>query len=303
MRRHPTGWTSRLEGGRRPLVLTLLVAALAMAFAVLLPGVAHAEGEQVLGTLSTSRSGPIEGVQITVSEVGGDEVGQDTTDESGQWSVDLPGKASTRSRSTPGTFLTGWSSAVAATPATVTVSLGRAQPVNFGLSDGTTGTGGAGAGRIIQLFVDGLRFGLLIAMCAVGLSLIFGTTGLTNFAHSELVTIGAVVAWYLNVSAGIPLVWATLLAIVVGAAVGALNDLALWRPLRRRGTGLVAALVVSIGLSLALRYLIQIIFGGRSRRLHRLPEPAGGRLRPVLPHPPGAVLHRHLDRRPRPRGR
>ena len=102
-------------------------------------------------------------------------------------------------------------------------------------------------------------------MCAVGLSLIFGTTGLTNFAHSELVTIGAVVAWYFNVSAGIPLIWATLLALIVGAAVGALNDLALWRPLRRRGTGLVAALVVSIGLSLALRYLIQIIFGGRSR--------------------------------------
>ena len=121
-------------------------------------------------------------------------------------------------------------------------------------------------------------------MCAVGLSLIFGTTGLTNFAHSELVTIGAVVAWYFNVSAGIPLIWATLLALLVGAAVGALNDLAIWRPLRRRGTGLVAALVVSIGLSLALRYLIQIIFGGRSRAYRRLPEPAGGRLRPVLPH-------------------
>ena len=59
----------------------------------------------------------------------------------------------------------------------------------------------AAAGRIraIQLFVDGLRFGLLIAMCAVGLSLIFGTTGLTNFAHGELVTLGAVVAWYINV--------------------------------------------------------------------------------------------------------
>ena len=107
--------------------------------------------------------------------------------------------------------------------------------------------------------------GALYALFAAGLSLIFGTTGLTNFAHSELVTIGAVVAWYLNVSAGIPLIWATLLALVVGGAVGALNDLAIWRPLRRRGTGLVAALVVSIGLSLALRYLIQIIFGGRSR--------------------------------------
>ena len=58
--------------------------------------------------------------------------------------------------------------------------------------------------RSIQLFVDGLRFGLLIAICAVGLSLIFGTTGLTNFAHGELVTIGAVVAWYINVRGRCP---------------------------------------------------------------------------------------------------
>jgi branched-chain amino acid transport system permease protein len=113
------------------------------------------------------------------------------------------------------------------------------------------------------LFVDGLRFGLLIAMCAVGLSLIFGTTGLTNFAHGELVTLGAVVAFFIN-SHGVPLIAAALIAIVVGGLVGAANELGLWRPLRRRGTGLVAALVVSIGLSLAARYLIQTFYGGRS---------------------------------------
>jgi branched-chain amino acid transport system permease protein len=236
-----------------------------MAFAVLLPGVAQAAGEQVLGTLSTSRSGPIDGVQVTVSDADGQEVGRDTTDDRGQWSVDLPGAGQYTVELAAGDLPHDVSLGSGGDSRTVTVTAGRAQPVNFGLSDGTTGGGGGGAGKVIQLLVDGLRFGLLIAMCAVGLSLIFGTTGLTNFAHSELVTIGAVVAWFLNVQAGIPLIWATLLALVVGAAVGALNDLMIWRPLRRRGTGLVAALVVSIGLSLALRYLIQIIFGGRSR--------------------------------------
>ena len=38
----------------------------------------------------------------------------------------------------------------------------------------------------------------MIAMCSVGLSLIFGTTGLTNFAHGEMVTFGAMVAYFLN---------------------------------------------------------------------------------------------------------
>jgi branched-subunit amino acid ABC-type transport system permease component len=251
--------------GRRPLVLTLLVAALAMVFAVLLPGVAQADGEQVLGTLSTSRSGPIEGVQITVTTADGEEVDQVQTDERGQWSVDLPGPGQYSVKLDAGDLPDDVTLGSGGDTRQVTVASGRAQPVNFGLSDGTTGGGGGGAGKVIQLLVDGLRFGLLIAMCSVGLSLIFGTTGLTNFAHSELVTIGAVVAWYLNVQAGMPLIWAGLLALIIGGIVGALNDLAIWRPLRRRGTGLVAALVVSIGLSLALRYIIQIIFGGRSR--------------------------------------
>jgi branched-subunit amino acid ABC-type transport system permease component len=240
-RQHGPGARPFARGARRPLVLALLVAALATVFAVLVPGAAQAAGEQVLGTLSTSRSGPIEGVKITVSTADGEEVGQTETDDRGQWSVDLPeaGQYTVKlnARDLPDNVVLG----TGGDTRSVNVTAGRAQPVNFGLSDGTTGAGGGGAGKFIQLLVDGLRFGLLIAMCAVGLSLIFGTTGLTNFAHGELVTIGAVVAWYINV------------------------DLAIWRPLRRRGTGLIAALVVSIGLSLALRYTIQIIFGGRSR--------------------------------------
>ncbi|MCW2532417.1 MAG: Branched-chain amino acid ABC-type transport system, permease component [Blastococcus sp.] len=263
-RQNGTGSTPGFRG-RRPLVLTLLVAALATVFAVLLPGVAQAEGEQVLGTLSTSRSGPIEGVTITVTSADGKEAGKAQTDASGQWSVDLPGPGQYTVTINAGDLPDNVKLGTGGDTREVNVASGRAQPVNFGLSDGTTGGGGGGAGKVIQLLVDGLRFGLLIAMCSVGLSLIFGTTGLTNFAHSELVTIGAVVAWYLNVQAGMPLIWAGVLALFIGAIVGALNDLAIWRPLRRRGTGLVAALVVSIGLSLALRYVIQIIFGGRSR--------------------------------------
>ncbi len=53
-----------------------------------------------------------------------------------------------------------------------------------------------------QLAVSGLEFGLLIALGALGLSLIYGTTGLTNFAHGELVTFGGLAAWTLNVGIG-----------------------------------------------------------------------------------------------------
>jgi branched-chain amino acid transport system permease protein len=243
-------------------VRLLLVGLFGLGLATVVPGTAQAEGEAVSGTLQTSRSGPIEGIQVTVSTPDGEEIDQVESDENGRWSVDVPGPGeyvvSIDGDDLPeGVTLSGEDSR------TVTVDEGRRQPVNLGLEDGSRGAG-AGGVRSIQLLVDGLRFGLLIAICAVGLSLIYGTTGLTNFAHGELVTIGAVAAWFINVDGGVPLILAALIAMVVGAAVGALNELGLWRPLRRRGTGLIAALVVSIGLSLALRYLIQIIYGGRS---------------------------------------
>ncbi len=119
--------------------------------------------------------------------------------------------------------------------------------------------------RGARLFVQGIKFGLIIGMCAIGLSLIFGTTGLVNFAHSEMITIGAVITWWLNVDVGIHLLLATPIAMVIGGLLGAGLDVGLWRPLRRRGTGLVAMMIVSIGLAIALRYLVLYIFRDRRR--------------------------------------
>ncbi|MCZ2828231.1 branched-chain amino acid ABC transporter permease [Modestobacter sp. VKM Ac-2986] len=258
-RRRPSRWLP----GRRPLVLTLLLAAFTMALAMLMPGVASAANEAVTGTLQTSRSGPIAGVPVTVETAAGDPVDTAETDEDGRFSVPVPGPGEYEVTIDPEALPDGVELGERGESLTVTVGPNRAQPVLFGLADGTSNAGG-GSVEAVQLLVDGIRFGLLIAVCAVGLSLIYGTTGLTNFAHGELVTIGAVVAWYINVQGGIPLIPATIIAMIVGAAVGALNELAIWRPLRRRGTGLVAALVVSIGLSMLLRYLVQIVYGGFS---------------------------------------
>jgi branched-chain amino acid transport system permease protein len=249
-------WAARI------LVVALAGFAVFIGFAITTQAPASAEGETIGVNLRTSLSGPIEGVEVTVTDDQGDEIDQGQTDDEGRYEAELPGPGEYTVSINPDDLPDGVTAG--ASTRQVTISEGDTPTVPFALSDGSTGQGG-GLGRIPQLLAEGLRFGLLIALCAVGLSLIFGTTGLTNFAHGELVAIGAIVAWFLNVDAGISLIAATAIAMVVGGFVGWLNDIALWRPLRRRGSGLIAMLVISIGLSLALRYLLNIVFGGRSQ--------------------------------------
>ena len=130
--------------------------------------------------------------------------------------------------------------------------------------------------RSAQLAVDGLILGLVIGLAALGLNLIFGTTGLTNFAHGEILTLGGLLTYYLSAIVKLPVVIAVPIAILLGAFIsGFLQDRYLWKPLRKRGTGLIAMLVVSIGLAIFLRYFFLFLFGGDTRQLPQYAGQAG----------------------------
>lgn len=119
--------------------------------------------------------------------------------------------------------------------------------------------------QLYQRTVTGLNFGLLLALAAIGITLIFGTTGVNNFAHGEMLTLGGF-AFFLFTS--IWPVWLAVIAtLIVSGAVGWLHDAAIFKPLRRRRVGLVQVLIVTIGLSIALRYFFQFLFGGGSQGL------------------------------------
>lgn len=220
------------------------------------------QGLPVSGTLRNADGTLLAGVQVGVFDAGGHQVTSTTSNSSGRWELTVPaaGRYTFRidRQSLPrGVEVLQGEVVRDVVPGTLSLVVFRFGAQRAGLQT----SAGADAVRVL---IDGIRFGLVIGITGIGLSLIFGTTGLTNFAHGELVTIGAVVAWTLNVTVGLQLIWATLLAIVAGAALGAANDLGIWRPMRRRRAGLVAQLVISIGLALALRYLVLIYFGGRS---------------------------------------
>lgn len=121
--------------------------------------------------------------------------------------------------------------------------------------------------RILQRLSDGIRLGIIIAMCSVGLSLVFGTTGLTNFAHGEMVTFGGLVAFYFNVVLEIPILISGPVVIVLGGCFGLLFNWGIFARLTKRGIGLISQLVVTVGLSIMLRNIFLFQFGGRTKQL------------------------------------
>ncbi len=158
----------------------------------------------------------------------------------------------------------------AATPTvTVTATLGQLQPAVISITGKSKGSVSTNTGppslalQIWDQFSQGLLLGLLLALASIGLSLIYGTTGLSNFAHAEQVTLGGLMAYVFSIQLGMNFIIATVVAIVICAASGYLQDWLIWAPLRRRGLGLTQQMVVTIGLSLALEYIFQYFFGSQ----------------------------------------
>jgi len=211
---------------------------------------------------------PAEGVELTIESADGAFTQTAETDAEGHFEVPVPG---------PGAYTVTIDESslpddvvlrnADRTSLDVALRVGQVRNVLFPIDFGEAQTRDVSttADRAARLTVQGIRFGLIIAMCAIGLSLIFGTTGLTNFSHGELVTFGALIAYLFNVTIGWHMYIAAPLAIAVAVLFGAGLDVAFWRPLRNRGTGLIAMLVISIGLGIFLRYLFNIQFGGFTR--------------------------------------
>lgn len=246
--------------------LLLILSAVALSLMGILGGssAAFAAGESIGGVIRTGETG-VPDVSLNVSDESGFTKNA-VTDGQGKWRVKVPG---------PGTYTVTLDTATLPegvtltnpdrTAASVTVGPGQTKSVLFPTGEARVSTETT-MDRALQLTVDGLVFGLTIALAAVGLSLIFGTTGLTNFSHGELVTFGALMAYFFNNLMGLPFVIAAAGAVIAGGLFGYLQDRLFWRWLRRRGTGLIAMLVISIGLGIFLRYVYLFLFGGNTRQ-------------------------------------
>lgn len=264
------------------------------------------DGEGLQATL-TYDGEPVAGVTITVYTEDGDLVGSAETDDEGYWMVPVPEPADYRVELDESTLPEGLG-VIGGNVREPFVRPGSVGNLLFGLDRGVAPPGEDGPGeptpgegeepeapeedisddpdeevevvagpgrwdRLVSHIYSGIHFGLIIALAALGLSMVFGTMGLINFSHGELVTFGAFAALIVNTTGAqlfgfnlaVHLVFAVPIAVALGVLFGYLQDRFFWGWLRRRGTGLIAMMIISIGVALVLRHVYLYRLGpGRS---------------------------------------
>ena len=153
-----------------------------------------AEKGCISGTIRTEKD-VVAGVDVNVTGPGGfDETA--TSDDRGRWSVEVTEvgdyTATIDEETLPANVgVTGNEGSVQVT----ITNLSQAKAVAFGVRTGDYSAAVSTTDRIIRSTFSGLRLGLLLALASIGLSLIYGTTGLSNFAHAELVTLGGMLGY------------------------------------------------------------------------------------------------------------
>jgi branched-chain amino acid transport system permease protein/neutral amino acid transport system permease protein len=131
---------------------------------------------------------------------------------------------------------------------------------------------GASLADLLSLTVWGVMLGGIIALGAIGLTLVYGVLRFPNFAHGELVTVGAYAAYTIMdflpqgaplrpFSFGPELIVALVLAMPIVSVVALAMDRVLFRPLRSRGASLVLFAMASLAGAFFVRSVIYLIWG------------------------------------------
>jgi branched-chain amino acid transport system permease protein len=119
------------------------------------------------------------------------------------------------------------------------------------------------ATEFTQQFINALGLGSIYALVAIGLAMIFSILRLINFAHGEILMLGAFAAYYLD-DAGLPFVFTAVLAIAATVAAGLVMEMFAYRPLR--GAPDISLLLTSLAVSILLQTSGTMFFGAQPKR-------------------------------------
>jgi branched-chain amino acid transport system permease protein len=112
----------------------------------------------------------------------------------------------------------------------------------------------------VQQGINGIVLGSLYVLVALGLTLIYGVLVQINFAHADIVTLGAFAAYFFTFAFGGSYLTSIGVALLVGAGLGWLINAAIFAPLRERGSELLP-LIATIGVSVLMQNVMLLWFG------------------------------------------
>lgn len=116
---------------------------------------------------------------------------------------------------------------------------------------------------LLPLAINGLVWGLIIALIALGLSIIFGLLDIINIAHGDFFMVGTVLAWAVLQMTGS--YWLGFLLVpIIGLALGVVMERLVIRPIR---SAAALSIVATFGLSLILQESVRATFGATPRRI------------------------------------
>ena len=122
---------------------------------------------------------------------------------------------------------------------------------------------------LFQQILNGLSIASVITLIAVGVTLIFGLTGIINFAHGEFLMVGSIVTW-LAVQAGLGFFIALVLAVIAVGAMGFVLERGLFRFTLTRPTN---GFIVSLGLIVVLQHIVILFYDPNQKSI---PRPLSG---------------------------
>ena len=125
---------------------------------------------------------------------------------------------------------------------------------------------------MIEQLGNGLLLGIIISVASVALSLLYGVTRIVNFAHGEIIALGAIATLFLSSPVDSRLLFldrfsplgnnfyiSVIISVIFCGLLGGILEFFLFRPLRKAEVGNIAVLVVTIGLSLFLRHIYMLL--------------------------------------------
>ena len=117
--------------------------------------------------------------------------------------------------------------------------------------------------QLLQQAVNGISLGSIYALIALGYTMVYGIINLINFAHGEVLMVGAYIGLYLTSVLGLPFLPALLLAMILSGVLGMVIEKVAYKPLRN-GTR-ISALITAIAVSLFMQYGMMYFVGPESR--------------------------------------